>query len=213
MIAGPSGVERSGVRMALEPAGMEIVGEAATLDEALELVRTLEPDLCLVDIDLAGGGVDAVERLTRAVPATAVVVIASSDDLVFDALAAGAAGYLPKGMQGERLGHALEGVLRGEAALPRTLVARLIDEFRMRERRRRLPVVQGRRVAFTPREWEILELLRSGQSTKEIAAELFVGEVTVRSHIAAVLRKLGVDSREAAVEAAFPTRPHPLPEP
>jgi DNA-binding NarL/FixJ family response regulator len=99
-----------------------------------------------------------------------------------------------------RLPLALMGVLDGEAALPRRLVSLLIEEFRERKRRRRIPLVGRRSVELTDREWEVLELMREGASTEEIAARLFISPVTVRTHVSAILRKLHVPSREAAVE-------------
>jgi DNA-binding NarL/FixJ family response regulator len=122
----------------------------------------------------------------------------SRDDAdLFQALAAGARGYLLKDTDPDRLAHALEGVVNGEAALPRALVMRLVDEFRLRDEadsRRRGPLAQ-----LTPREWEILELLRSGLTTNQVAAQLFVTPVTVRSHVSAILRKLRVPDRAAAI--------------
>ena len=114
-------------------------------------------------------------------------------------LQAGAAGYLLKDMDPDRVPNALEGVLAGEAALPRTLLLRVMDEFRDRGRRKlRLP---GRKDAdLTDREWEVLNGLRDGLSTQEIATKLFVSAATVRSHVASVLKKLRVPDRDAAVK-------------
>ena len=99
-----------------------------------------------------------------------------------------------------RLPLALHGVLEGEAALPRQLVALLIEEFRERRRRRRVPLRGRRSAELTDREWEVLELMRQGASTEEIAARLFISPVTVRTHVSAILRKLQVPTREAAIE-------------
>jgi DNA-binding NarL/FixJ family response regulator len=134
-------------------------------------------------------------------PDTAVVMLTVSrnDRDLFDSLRAGALGYLLKDTSAERLPEALRGVLRGEAALPRQLVARLIDEFQERGRRRTSDAISKRGVRLTSREWEVLDLLCDGRTTEEIAARLFVGAVTVRSHVSAILRKLGVPNREAAV--------------
>jgi len=94
---------------------------------------------------------------------------------------------------------ALRGVLDGEAALPRGLVARLIDEFRTRGKRRRLPLMRQRGVELTEREWEVLELLHDGLSTAAIAERLGISPVTVRRHVSEILKKLRVTSREEAV--------------
>ncbi len=150
---------------------------------------------------MPGSGIVAAREITAAVPETRVVMLTVSrdDDDLFEALRAGAAGYLLKDMDPDRVPHALEGVLAGEAALPRTLLVRVMDEFRDRGRRRvRLP---GRRGAeLTEREWEVLQLLRDNLSTAEIAQRLYVSAATVRSHVASVIKKLRVDSRAAAVK-------------
>ena len=99
-----------------------------------------------------------------------------------------------------RLPLALRGVLDGEAALPRQLVALLIEEFRERRRRRRIPLRGRRSAELTDREWEVLQLMRQGAHTEEIAARLFISPVTVRTHVSAILRKLQVPTREAAIE-------------
>jgi DNA-binding NarL/FixJ family response regulator len=94
----------------------------------------------------------------------------------------------------------VRGVVEGEAALPRKLAARVVEEFRGRVHRRRLAVPQRRGVDLTSREWEVLELMRQGLSTAEIATRLFVSPVTVRTHVASVLHKLDVPDRKSALE-------------
>jgi DNA-binding NarL/FixJ family response regulator len=89
-------------------------------------------------------------------------------------------------------------VLNGEATLPGTLVARLVEEFRDREQRR-VAIVDGPAARLTGREWDVLELMRTGATTADISARLFVSPTTVRSHVSAILRKLGVPNREAAI--------------
>jgi DNA-binding NarL/FixJ family response regulator len=155
---------------------------------------------------MPGDGIAAAGRIARSHPSVAVVMLTvSRDDAdLFASLRAGAAGYLLKDTDPTRLPHALRGVLDGEAAVPRDLVARVIDEFRDRTRRR-LPVAE-RGVELTSREWEVLELLRTGLSTAQVAERLFVSKVTVRSHVAAVVRKLGVPDREAALRLVSGSR-------
>ena len=192
---------RRSVRVALEGDGFEVCGETDTAPEAVELALRERPDLCLLDIHMPGSGIAAAAEITARLPETAVVMLTVSENEadLFDALRAGAAGYLLKDMDPGRLGNALRGVLAGEAALPRLLVARVIDEFRERGRRRRLPVIGQRGVELTSREWEVLELLRTGCSTAEIAERLFVSKVTVRRHVSSILRKLHVPDRKAAL--------------
>jgi len=193
---------RAGVRLALERGGFEICGEAADGMGAVEAARLQRPDICLLDINMPGDGIRAAETISRELPETAVVMltVSRSDTDLFDALRAGASGYLLKDIDPARLPLALRGVLEGEAALPRRLVALLIEEFRERRRRRRIPLLGRRSAELTDREWEVLELMREGLATNEIAARLFISSVTVRTHVSAILRKLQVTTREAAVE-------------
>jgi DNA-binding NarL/FixJ family response regulator len=191
---------REGVRVALARDGIEVVAEAADAASAIEAAEREHPDICLLETRIPGSGIAATEQIARRVPETTVVMFTSSrDDAdLFDSLRAGADGYLLKDIDPERLPIALRAVLRGEAALPRRLVSRLIEEFRERGRRR-VRAASGSRVELTAREWEVLELMRSGMSTAQIARRLFISEVTVRSHIAAVLHKLGVPNRASAL--------------
>jgi len=189
------------VRGALEGRGFTVVAEVGTADDAVTTALREQPDVCLLDINMPGNGIVAAAGIASELPDTAIVMLTvSRDDTdLFDALRAGASGYLLKDTDPERLPHALRGVLDGEAALPRTLVARVIDEFQARSRRRRLAFAKRRGVELTEREWEVLELLHQKLSTAEIAARLQVSRVTVRSHIAAILKKLRVPDRESAM--------------
>jgi DNA-binding NarL/FixJ family response regulator len=190
------------VRRTLVDAGFEVVAEAADSPGAVEAAERERPDLCLLDVHMPGGGIRAAGEILERLPDTAVVMLTVSrnDEDLFDALRAGAAGYLLKDTDPERLPHALRGVLAGEAAVPRTLVARVIDEFRTHGRRRRVPLAGRRGIELSSREWEVLEMLREGQTTADIARRLFVSPVTVRRHVSAILRKLDVPDRQAAVE-------------
>jgi len=129
-----------------------------------------------------------------------MLTVSRNDRDLFDSLRAGAAGYLLKDTDPARLPDALRGVMAGEAAVPRGLVARLIDEFRTRGTRRRLPLVGSRGVELTSREWEVLDQLAAGLTTAQIADRLRVSPVTVRRHISAILEKLAVPDRAGAVE-------------
>jgi DNA-binding NarL/FixJ family response regulator len=149
---------------------------------------------------MPGRGVSAAAAITSRLPGTAVVMLTVSrdDDDLFAALRAGAVGYLLKDIPPERLPEALRAVLRGEAAMPRALVARLMDEFRSRGSRR-VTALGGRPVQLTAREWEVLDGMREGLSTAELADRLHVAPVTIRTHVASILRKLRVPDRAAAV--------------
>jgi DNA-binding NarL/FixJ family response regulator len=192
---------RAGVRAALERDGFVVCAEAGDARSAIEAARRERPDVCLLDIHMPGDGIHAAETISREFPDTAVVMLTVSrtDADLFNALRAGAAGYLLKDIDPIRLPLALRGVLEGEAALPRRLVALLIEEFRERKRRRRIPLVGRRGVELTDREWEVLDLMKQGLSTDEIATRLFISPVTVRTHVSSVLRKLHVSTREAAL--------------
>jgi DNA-binding NarL/FixJ family response regulator len=193
---------RSGVKSALERDGFVVCAEAADARGAIDAARRELPDVCLLDIHMPGDGIHAAETIAHELPDAAVVMLTVSrtDSDLFNALRAGASGYLLKDIDPARLPLALRGVLDGEAALPRRLVALLIEEFRERKRRRRIPLVGRRGVSLTDREWEVLELMKQGLTTDEIANRLFISPVTVRTHVSAVLRKLHVPTREAALE-------------
>jgi len=193
--------QRAGVRLALEDGGFEVVAEAGDAGGAFAAVHKHRPDVALLDIHMPGSGIAAAGRIAAEVPETAVVMLTVSrnDADLFDALKAGAAGYLLKDMDPDRLPDALRGVLKGEAAMPRALVARLMDEFRVRSSRRKVPLIGRKGAELTSKEWEVLDLLREGLTTAQVAERLFVSPVTVRTHVSAILRKLKVSSREEAI--------------
>jgi DNA-binding NarL/FixJ family response regulator len=191
---------RAGVRAALEDAGWEVSAEVSDAPSAVKAALDDPPDVCLLDIHMPGDGVAASAEITEALPDTAVVMLTVSrnDGDLFSALRAGASGYLLKDIDPGRLPHALQGVLNGEAAIPRNLVTRLMEEFRGRERRR--VILPNRRgPELTSREWEVLDGLSRGLSTNEVAAELHIAAVTVRTYISSILKKLKVPNREAAL--------------
>jgi DNA-binding NarL/FixJ family response regulator len=189
------------VRLALERHGFSICAEAGDATAAIEAALRERPDLCLVDVELPGNGIAATAEITAKLPGTPVVVFTESqkDADLFDSLRAGASGYLPKDIDPAGLPRTLRAVLNGEAALPRHLVARLVDELRGHGQHRALTLADGRHVDLTIREWDVLELLREGLPTAEIARRLFVSPGTVRTHVAALLRKLDVFDRKEAV--------------
>ena len=192
---------RAGVRAALEAGGFAVCAEAADAQAAVARALSEEPDICLLDIRMPGGGIAAAAAIAARLPETAIVMLTVSheDADFFDALRVGAAGYLLKDTDPQRLPALLRGVVAGQGALSPTLVSKLIEEFRERGRRRRLPIGPGRGVELTSREWEVLDLLRQGRSTAEIAKRLFIEEVTVRTHISSILRKLRVPNRRSAL--------------
>jgi DNA-binding NarL/FixJ family response regulator len=191
---------RAGVRSALERRGFVISAEAEDAPSAIEAALLHRPDVCLLDINMPGGGVRAAAEISARLPETAVVMLTVSrnDADLFDALRAGASGYLPKDTDPDRLPDALHGVLAGEAAIPRRLVSHMVDEFRSRARRR-LPLVGRRGAELTSREWQVLDMLRENVPTAEMAKRLGLAEVTIRRHVSGILKKLRVQSRKEAV--------------
>jgi DNA-binding NarL/FixJ family response regulator len=191
---------RAGVRASLSADEFEVVAEVSNGPAAVAQAMLASPDLCLLDIHMPGSGIAAAEAISRVLPNCAVVMLTDSrdDEDLFDALRAGARGYLMKDMDPDRLGHALRGVLAGEAALPRELVSRVLEEFQGRSRRK-LFVQDQQPTQLTSREWEIMELLRTGLSTEEVAQRLFVAPGTVRVHVSSVLKKLRVSDRASAI--------------
>lgn len=192
---------RAGIRDTLEGQGFDIVAEASSGDEAVIATTLHQPDLCLLDVHMPGSGITACSTIVATCPETAVVMLTVShdDEDLFQALRAGAAGYLLKDTDPERLPHALRGVLNGEAAMPRVLVRRLVTEFQARSRRRMPLLRRPEGGALTPKEWEVLELLHDGLTTAQVAERLGVAPVTIRSHVAATLKKLQVPDRDAAL--------------
>jgi DNA-binding NarL/FixJ family response regulator len=191
----------AGLRMALSGDPFVVVAEAGDAGAAVDAALRERPDVCVLDADMPGSAVGATAEITRLVAGAAVVVLASSrdDSAMLDAVRAGAAGYLLKDMDPERLRYALIGVTNGEAALPRALVTRLMLEFRVRERHRAIALGNARADSLTRREWDVLGLMADGASTREMAKTLGISEVTVRRHVSGVLAKLGVADRAAAV--------------
>jgi DNA-binding NarL/FixJ family response regulator len=195
-------VIRLGVRMALMRGGFEVLAEAADRDGTVQAVLREHPDICLLDVSMPGNGIEAAAILAKAAPATAVVMLTVSEDPndLLAALRFGAKGYLPKDTSPDRLPAALCGVLKGEAALPRTLVGRVLHEFS------RLPIpeespVRVDGVELTARESEILRMLGTGMSTMQIGERLSLSPITVRRHISAGVSKLGAADRNEAMQA------------
>lgn len=193
---------RARVREALEAGGFEVCAEAPNATRAVEMALQHRPDIVLLDIHMPGNGIRAAKEVTDQLPDTAVVMLTQSrDDAdLFDALRAGAAGYLLKDMDTDRLPDALRGVLAGEAAIPGALVARILDTFRTPKVRRFGTRKNKAAELLTPREWEVMELLSEGHSTEDVAGRMFISPTTVRVHLSSVLRKLRVKDRYTAFE-------------
>ena len=201
VIADDHAPTRAGVKMALEGDGCVVVAAVADGPKAVAAALEERPDVCLLDIHMPGGGIKAASQITTALPDTAVVMLTASrdDEDLFDALRAGASGYLLKDMDPDRLGAALRGVMAGEAALPRSLALKVMRQLQSPARRRLLPSKGSPVSKLTSREAEVLQLMAEGLTTEQIAQKLFIGKVTVRTHVSNVLKKLRVPDREGAV--------------
>lgn len=195
---------RDDVRRALEgDQRFDVCASAADAAEAVQHAVRERPDVCLLDIRMPGSGLAAAWEIAARLPEAKIVMLTVSDedDDLFAALRAGADGYLLKTMNLRRLPDALAGVCSGEAAMQRTLVARVLERFRGREPRWRHPAGSGTAVRrLTSREWEVLELLAQGRSTAEIAQRLVLSPSAVRVHISSIVRKLNVAGRAEAAE-------------
>jgi DNA-binding NarL/FixJ family response regulator len=196
---------RAGVRMALERDGIEVCAEAANASDAVEAALRERPDLCLMDVRMPGGGTSATSMITSKLPGVMVLMLTVSrdDEDLLESLRRGAVGYLLKDMDPSALPRAIRAVLAGEAALPRGLAGRLIREFRRDPGPRRPAINRSGGTELSRREWEVLDLLCEGADTAEIARRLFLSPVTVRRHVSTIVEKLGVSSREEAVQAVL----------
>jgi DNA-binding NarL/FixJ family response regulator len=200
LIAADSLPTRVGLRLALEPE-LEC-SEAVDPDSAVAVALRDHPDICLLVFETRAVALHAANRIASEVPSASVILLTGEidEDEFMEALRVGASGYLPQSVDPQRLPHVVRGVLRGEPAIPRRFVSRLIEELRGRDRRRSF-VVSGRgKIDLTAREWEVVELLLRGATTAEIADELGLSPVTVRRHFGSVERKLGVSTRAEVVE-------------
>jgi DNA-binding NarL/FixJ family response regulator len=192
----------------------EVVGQAANGDQALVAARELMPDIVLMDIDMPGcDGLEATRRLTAEMPYVKVVMLTvHDDDKLFDAIKAGAEGYLVKSIRSNEMLELLRGLARGEAPISRAMAARILQEFRRTAPEgapRDAPhdgVESGSEAGdllLTLREQEVLELVARRHTNKEIAARLVISEYTVKNHLRNILSKLHLSSRSQAARYAF----------
>ncbi len=192
-------VYRQGLRaLFAEVDGIEVVGEAATGEEALDLAAAVDPDVVIMDLHLPGlSGVEATRRLVASHPDVGVLVLTMFEDdtSLLAALRAGARGYVVKGAGHEEIVTAIEAVARGEVLLGQAVAARLGAALAAPSGTRPFP-------DLTEREFAVLEQLARGWSTERIAAHSFLSTKTVRNNVSAILAKLGVASRTEAVARA-----------
>ena len=197
---------RSGFRMVLEAReDMQVVGEAEDGAGALELAARCRPDVILMDVRMpVMDGVEATRRLARTRSSARIVILTTfdSDEYVYEALRAGASGFLLKDVQPGQLIDAIRVVARGEALLAPTVTRRLLDRFAhtLPDRAGTAPSALAE---LTERELEVLTLLASGLSNAELAERLFLSETTVKTHVSSILRKLDLRDRVQAVVLAY----------
>ncbi len=201
VVVDPDAPVRAGARRVLSDFGLTVCAEATGLDDGVLAVAAYQPELCLLDAPSRDGRVAAITEMGARAPHTRVVVLTGSDrdQDVAETLRAGGWGHLSKDMDPARLPQALLGVLDDEPAISRRHAGVLLREL---WRPRRLEARSGRRFAerLSAREWQVLDLLVEGCSTRAIAGRLSISAVTVRRHASTAMRKLGVPDREAAVE-------------
>ncbi len=201
VIADDHAPTREDVRFAIEQdPRFEVVAEAADAAGAIDAALRKIPHVCVLDIHMPGSGISAVWELTARLPQTKIVMLTVSreDRDLLAALKAGAVGYLLKDMDPRRLPEVLSQIVNGQVSIPRELLASVVEDLRDRQPRRRALAGEddGAREKLTSREWQVVDLARQDMSTAQIARRLVVSPVTVRTHLNAAMRKLGVNSRE-----------------
>ena len=203
LIADDQPLVLAGLRTILQvEADIEVTGEARNGDQAVRLAAELTPDVVLLDIRMPGTDGIAATRLIVAAGGTRVIILTTFDldEYVYEALCAGASGFLVKDIPDDELVAGIREVVRGDTLLAPSVTRRLIETYTRR------PPSAGQLPAagtLTPRETEVWQLMAKGRTNAEIAAELFVGEATVKTHVSRVMTKLGARDRIQAVVLAY----------
>jgi two-component system, NarL family, response regulator LiaR len=192
-------IARRTIRESLQRAGVEVIAEAENGRKAVELALRHRPDVVLMDVVMPEmDGIAATREILKHAPEQRVLILTTSDDdeMGLLGLRVGASGFLTKNLDVDVLPRALTGVMNDEAAISRRLSMRVVEQMRK-------PAAPGGmrpvKSPLTTREWEVIDLIGSGKSTDQIAAELVLSGETVRSHVKNILRKLDAHSREEAV--------------
>ena len=212
VIADDDPFARRVIKDVLQRAGVIVIAEARDGRQAIELTLHYRPDVVVMDVVMPElDGIMATRQIRQQLPEQLIIVLtgAGSDDheLGLQALRAGASGFLSKDLEIEALPRVLEAVREGEAAVSRKMTRALVE--RLRESASGSTGMRPVKSSLTPREWEVIDLLKESLTTDQIAAELVLSSETVRSHVKNILRKLDVRSRDAAVAAADRMRAAP----
>ena len=196
-------IYRAGLRGLLEEAGIDIVGEAASGEAALELTEAKHPNVVIMDLNMPGmGGIEAARQISTVAPLTRVIMltVSSAAPDITEAVLAGACGYLLKSATTGEIVSGITAAARGEALLSPSVAAKLLD--RVRDTPVRPEVPDPASASLTDRELEVLKLLSSGMDNAEIGRTLFISPSTVKNHISSILLKLQIENRiQAAVYA------------
>jgi len=185
---------------------VEVVGEAADAETATSLAAALEPDVVLIDVRMPRGGVEAIRRIRELVPETRILVLtASNEDAdLYRAIEAGANGYLLKEITVEEVAEAVREVVAGRSPISPPMASKLLEEFGALARRTARAELAD--PVLTAREIEVLRLVAGGRTNRQVAAELFISENTVKNHVRNILEKLHLHSRVEAVMYAVSRR-------
>lgn len=202
MICDDHALFRRGLIMVLESEdGVEVVGEAEDGEEAIRRAEELAPDVVLMDVRMPKvSGIEATRAISEAVPSTKILMLTVSDeeDDLYDAIKAGAAGYLLKEISIEEVASAIRAVVSGQSLISPSMASKLLTEFtnlaKKADERQSAPTPR-----LTDRELEVLKLVAQGMSNREIAGELYISENTVKNHVRNILEKLHLHSRMEAV--------------
>ena len=205
VLADDQALVRAGFRLILEAEDdLEVVGEASDGEQAIAVTSRLQPDVVLMDIQMPKlDGIEATRRVGQEAAIRSRVLILTTfeqDEYVFEALRAGASGFLLKNAPPEELVQAVRIVAAGDALLAPSITRRVIEDFTQRSAP---PKYERSLELLTERELEVLRLLATGMSNAELAAELFLGEGTIKTHVSHVLSKLGLRDRVQAVVFAY----------
>ena len=196
-------IYRAGLRNLLVEQGLDIVGEAANGEAAIELVHEKAPNVVVMDLNMPGiGGIEAARRIATVAPLTRVIMLTveSGQSDVLEAILAGACGYLLKSATTQEIVTGIAAAHRGDALLSPSIASKLLE--RVRESPPPQPVVDAAQAELTDRELEVLRLLASGMDNAEIGNTLFISASTVKNHISSILLKLQIENRiQAAVYA------------